>query len=396
MNGSLFSTSPSPTSIKFPVGSSSQVQLVLTLPAICTRTTTQQITFNNFLSPIASEIALCGLAPVPIGVVGTPGVQHRWSPPDGLSDTTVGNPIFTPFTSNPQEYPIRKVLRRTTANGICSSTDTVFIRWLSPPPGAGIALEQVSTLEQNESDVALRWRYNGPLPDSIRILRTTLSTSEERSFSVSNASTTFTQFGLDTDSTSYRYAVRGFYVCGSSPLPAASETILLRSLAGGDTTALVWNPYKGWSSGVLRYEIWRGSVGSQSMNRMATTSDTLWRIAQDGSSSFQAYRIRALRADQAAFSWSNIVEAGTSSTFLIPNVIAANGDGQNDTFFIGGIAGFGNVALEVLNRFGRKVYDEPSYQNNWDGVGLPSGVYYYILKCSSPDVTYKGWVHLLR
>jgi gliding motility-associated-like protein len=109
-----------------------------------------------------------------------------------------------------------------------------------------------------------------------------------------------------------------------------------------------------------------------------------------------AYRVRALRADQAAFSWSNILEVGIQGVLSVPNVISANGDGQNDTFFITGIAGLGNVTLEVLNRFGRKVYENDSYQNNWDGGNLPSGVYYYILRSSSFDVTYKGWVHILR
>ncbi len=53
--------------------------------------------------------------------------------------------------------------------------------------------------------------------------------------------------------------------------------------------------------------------------------------------------------------------------------------------------------LVVFNRWGKKVYQSDDYQNDWDGGGLPDGVYYYVLKCEgykSNDV-FKGAVTII-
>lgn len=53
--------------------------------------------------------------------------------------------------------------------------------------------------------------------------------------------------------------------------------------------------------------------------------------------------------------------------------------------------------LVIFNREGRTVFESNNYQNDWDGGGLPDGVYYYVLKCTgavSEDV-YKGSVTIL-
>lgn len=74
-----------------------------------------------------------------------------------------------------------------------------------------------------------------------------------------------------------------------------------------------------------------------------------------------------------------------------PNVFTPNGDPYNDTFRLGEE----NLQLEVYSRWGRQVYKSESYQNDWRGDGLPSGIYY--IKITYPDqTTCNGWVHLLR
>jgi gliding motility-associated-like protein len=62
----------------------------------------------------------------------------------------------------------------------------------------------------------------------------------------------------------------------------------------------------------------------------------------------------------------------------IPNIFTPNGDGINDRFVIGGSQGFPNSRLEVYNRWGGLVYEEDSYQNNWDAQDVADGVYFYI------------------
>ncbi|MCK8522151.1 gliding motility-associated C-terminal domain-containing protein [Aquimarina sp. D1M17] len=91
-----------------------------------------------------------------------------------------------------------------------------------------------------------------------------------------------------------------------------------------------------------------------------------------------------------------IITFGTSSTILdgdleIFTAVSPNGDGQNDTFIIQGIAQFPENELSIFNRWGVEVYNKKGYDNSWGGLSegratiakgeeLPVGTYYYVLK----------------
>ncbi|MDD3744171.1 MAG: gliding motility-associated C-terminal domain-containing protein [Lentimicrobiaceae bacterium] len=98
---------------------------------------------------------------------------------------------------------------------------------------------------------------------------------------------------------------------------------------------------------------------------------------------------------------------------FIPNVFTPNGDNTNDLFCIakkndGGSTSGSNyipinqeiirMELVVLDRWGRRVYSNENYRNNWDGGGLPDGTYYYKLDIFGYFRTdsYKGAVTILR
>ena len=88
-----------------------------------------------------------------------------------------------------------------------------------------------------------------------------------------------------------------------------------------------------------------------------------------------------------------------ANPLLIPNVFTPNGDGKNDRFEIVGIEGYDRVELYVFNRWGTEVYDNPNYNNNWDGQNLNEGTYYYMIKLIKDDgqvETRKGWVLMKR
>lgn len=125
---------------------------------------------------------------------------------------------------------------------------------------------------------------------------------------------------------------------------------------------------------------------------------------------------------------------GTDSTTVtvkpiypnIPDIITPNGDSFNEFLVIddtgtppednenpdSGDAKFGidadnekmlqdfyiQTSLIIFNRWGKKVYESENYQNDWNGEGLPDGVYFYVLKCTgfqSTDI-FKGTVTILR
>ncbi|MBW6490864.1 MAG: gliding motility-associated C-terminal domain-containing protein [Lentimicrobium sp.] len=103
----------------------------------------------------------------------------------------------------------------------------------------------------------------------------------------------------------------------------------------------------------------------------------------------------------------------SEARLFIPNVFTPNGDNINDVFVIakfndGGSSSGSNyipinfefirLELIVLNRSGRKVYDNDNYKNNWDGGNLPEGTYFYRLNTFGyfKNETYKGAVTILR
>jgi gliding motility-associated-like protein len=85
--------------------------------------------------------------------------------------------------------------------------------------------------------------------------------------------------------------------------------------------------------------------------------------------------------------------SGTSTIFVdqcdtkIPNVMTPNGDGKNDTFQISGIEGFRGSSLKVFDRWGKLVFEDDDYKNNWDGKDNADGTYFFIFTRSDGKVT---------
>ena len=86
-----------------------------------------------------------------------------------------------------------------------------------------------------------------------------------------------------------------------------------------------------------------------------------------------------------------------SCAVIVSNIFTPNGDGINDYFSIQGIQYFPNNHLTVLNRWGRKVFEKDTYQNDWDGKDLSEGVYFYTLELNnSANTIHKGAITLLK
>lgn len=82
------------------------------------------------------------------------------------------------------------------------------------------------------------------------------------------------------------------------------------------------------------------------------------------------------------------------------NTFTPNGDGINDTWFVGNLDLFITTnTLTVYNRYGKEVYSAQPYLNNWDGTSLgsdlPDATYYYILD-TGKGTKYKGSVTIIR
>lgn len=79
---------------------------------------------------------------------------------------------------------------------------------------------------------------------------------------------------------------------------------------------------------------------------------------------------------------------------IVPNILSASGDGTNDNFVIIGISP--ETSLKVMNRYGVEVFNAETYNNNFNGSGLPAGSYFYLAKDRLTGRSYTGWLEVVR
>jgi gliding motility-associated-like protein len=92
----------------------------------------------------------------------------------------------------------------------------------------------------------------------------------------------------------------------------------------------------------------------------------------------------------------------------IPEGFSPNGDGVHDKFVITNFDKdrFPKNTINILNRWGNKVYVAQPYNNEWDGTNnqgmsvggnvLPVGTYFYILDLGTGLKPFRGYVYLSR
>lgn len=85
---------------------------------------------------------------------------------------------------------------------------------------------------------------------------------------------------------------------------------------------------------------------------------------------------------------------------IVPfNAFTPNGDGINDTWEIGNINEWPNAQIVVYSRWGQKVFQATNYDNDWDGDGLPSATYYYVIELNPIEFNtepYTGSVTIIK
>lgn len=79
-----------------------------------------------------------------------------------------------------------------------------------------------------------------------------------------------------------------------------------------------------------------------------------------------------------------------------------NGDGINDQWEIPCISQYQNLEIQVLNRWGQRVYYALNYDRPWDGrsrgADLPNGTYYYVIRFinNGRPAEFKGTLSIVR
>ena len=99
---------------------------------------------------------------------------------------------------------------------------------------------------------------------------------------------------------------------------------------------------------------------------------------------------------------SDSISISVISELKIPSGLTPNGDGYNDTWEIDNAYLFPSITVQVVNRWGQKVFFSRGYGNGieWDGTNdgktLPTATYYYVIDLHNGEQPIVGNVTLVR
>lgn len=326
------------------------------------------------LNLAASTTSLCqGDTAILVASVST---NYLWSPGGEITDTIRVNP------SSATTYSV------STVNGFgCSSVDSVRINVLPPGiPDAGS--NQVICITDTVQLAGTQQNAGGVI----------WSTLGDGSF-LPNANDPNAQYVPGANDTTARQAILILTTTGACRNLTDTITVDIEGIptleAGNDTlistgpssnAMVVLNP-----SGTNLTSIHWTSTGSGSFSPSDTSLNPVYIPSAADYSSGHIYIVAVTTGACNPVTDSLKVDF---STFQVPNVFTPYpaSPGQNDFFVIPNLPP--NSRLQVWDRWGMLVYTSDNYQNNWDGFGLESDTYYYVL--DTTDKSYKGWVTMIR
>ncbi|MBN2729495.1 MAG: gliding motility-associated C-terminal domain-containing protein [Bacteroidales bacterium] len=128
-----------------------------------------------------------------------------------------------------------------------------------------------------------------------------------------------------------------------------------------------------------------------------STGSTTTYIALDGMAiGNYTYSVQVIGCDTATDEISVTVIA---CDLTVPNIITPNGDGRNDEFKVTNLEYYPNSVLQIFNRWGKMIYENNNYMNDWNGEEFADGTYYFILKVNYGNEEYEdmhGTITIMR
>jgi gliding motility-associated-like protein len=157
-----------------------------------------------------------------------------------------------------------------------------------------------------------------------------------------------------------------------------------------------------FSGGLVAYDI-RIEMDSASSLALPAYSTEWEEVVLNGDQQYEKtyenvppgrYQVQVI--DQNGCTLEFVARVPMDGDIFIPNIFTPNEDGFNDVFYIRNLPiESRKVNLVISNRWGKQVYANKNYQNNWKGEGATDGVYFYQLSINNATPI-TGWVEVLR
>jgi gliding motility-associated-like protein len=153
------------------------------------------------------------------------------------------------------------------------------------------------------------------------------------------------------------------------------KSIWLRSNGSCDSVCLIWNQYDGWQN--PQYNVYINYRNQWVKWNTTPITDTSYCMTSD-TLDVGTYNIKVVTENLPYISESNYVICVQPEppTLIIPNIFTPNADGRNDYFTIRNLNLYDVRTVVIKNRWGKTVYSSQSYNNDWDGNNVSSGVYF--------------------
>jgi gliding motility-associated-like protein len=134
---------------------------------------------------------------------------------------------------------------------------------------------------------------------------------------------------------------------------------------------------------------------------LLTGSNVTWFTSQRGLENFPE-NTTSIQAEQGLLYYvttTNLCGEAKSNEikfqpFFIPNIITPNDDDKNETLRLD--ERIDNSAVSIFDRWGKKVFESSSYQNNWAAEGLSTGIYFMSIQHSCFENGYKSTLSIVR
>jgi len=306
---------------------------------------------------VSADTAVCNGQSVMLFANG--GLSYQWSPPAGLSNTSIPNPIASP------QVPTLYSVVASDANG-CIAMDSVFVD-IYPSPTISFNADVLSGCEpltvhftDNSTPAIQTWLWNfgdtGSQNNTSNIQNPTHEYLNAGIYDVSlsvvtydGCSASFTQTGM----------IQVF------PNPVVSYT-------SQPTVGVPGEPVTFLSSYTLPNATWYWNFGD------GTNETYNLPTAQHTYSNMGNFIVQHTVETEHGCT-TTVQNDFYVFTIKIPNIFTPNGDAYNDFFVIEGLEYMKNTHVIIFNRWGKKVFESYDYKNDWDGDNMADGVYYYII-----------------
>jgi gliding motility-associated-like protein len=110
-----------------------------------------------------------------------------------------------------------------------------------------------------------------------------------------------------------------------------------------------------------------------------------------------SYTVAVVVSDSCAYQQTayEIIVVLPPCSVTIPNIITPNGDGANEFFKIKNLEFHPNTSVTIFDRWGKKVFESPNYNNEWKADGVSDGTFFYVIEVPD-DKKYSGFITVFK